>query len=78
MVAFAADRVDAFAWISVTLACAGTLLLARGAHILIEDADDTMRTVGQSHKETVAGVVGLELPLLAIAGLLSLGVAAAA
>ena len=78
MVAFAAGGVDAFAWISFTLACAGTLLLARGAHILIEDADDTMGAVSQSHKETVAGVVGLELPLLAGAGLLSLAVAAAA
>ena len=78
MVAFAAGNVDALAWISFALACAGTLLLAGGAHTLVEDADDTMGMVGQSHKETVAGVVGLELPLLAVTGLLSLAVAATA
>ena len=77
MVAFAAGGGDAFAWISFALACAGMLLLAKGAHTLIEDADDTMQMVSQSHKETVAGVVGFELPLLAMAGLLSLAVATA-
>jgi hypothetical protein len=77
IIVFAASGASAFAWSAFAIACAGTLLAASAAHTLVEDAPGTMRGVRQGRKETVAGLEGLELPLFAVAVLLSVAVALA-
>jgi hypothetical protein len=75
IVVFASGGAAAFAWIAVALACVGTILAAVGGRTLIEDAAGTLQTGKQSRTEMVAGLVGLELPFFATAGVLSLAVA---
>ena len=62
------------AWIA--LACAVVAALATaGAGAWLVDGDRDVSSVGQSHEETLASLVGLEVPLVVVAGLLMLALA---
>jgi hypothetical protein len=74
---FAIDGAVAWAWISVGLAFFGLILATVGARTLSEDSAQILHGVKDSVKSVAALSVGLGLPFLAAAGLVTAAIAAA-
>src|SRR6516225_8061707 len=64
-IAFVAGGAQAFAWISVGLACLTGVLASIAARSMIYDDPGALPSARQPIKELSAGLVGFELPLLA-------------
>jgi hypothetical protein len=75
-IAFVAGAATATAWISVGLACVAAILASVGARSLIYD-NPGLLSVQQPVRELSAGVLGLELSLLAAVIGLCIGMALA-
>ncbi len=71
MIVFVSGASAAFAWVAVGLACLASVAAAVGGHSLVDDSSGVLSGIRPAHKEAMAGLVGLELPFLATAALLS-------
>ena len=65
------------AWIGLACAVVAALATSVVGSWMVDD-DREVSTVGQSHEERLAALVGVELPLVATAGLLMLALASGA
>lgn len=75
---FAISGVEVWGWISVGLACAGAILGIVGARTLLDDSAQILQGVKDYVKGTAAICLGMGLPFIATAGLVSAAVAGAA
>ena len=75
MIVLAAGGARAWAFIAAGLAAAAGVFGTVAAQTLIDDPPDTARRLGESRMETAAGLEGLVLLFLLIAGLLSVSAA---
>ena len=75
MIVLAAGGATAWAFIAAGLAAAAGVFGTVAAQTLIDDPPDTARRLGESRMETAAGLEGLVLLFLLIAGLLSVSAA---
>jgi hypothetical protein len=78
IIVFAISGVEVWAWISVGLACAGVVLATVGARSLMDDSAQILQGVKDYVKGTAALCVGMGLPFIVTAGLISAAVAGAA
>lgn len=77
IIVFALEGTEAWAWVSVGLALAGTVLATAGARTLVDDDAPILQGVREHVKGTAALCVGMGLPFLATAGFVTAAVAAA-
>lgn len=75
MIVLAAGGARGWAFIAAGLAAAAGVFGTVAAQTLIDDPPDTARRLGESRMETAAGLEGLVLLFLLIAGLLSVSAA---
>jgi hypothetical protein len=77
VIVFAVNGSETWAWISVGLAFAGLVLATIGARTLSDDSAQILHGVKDPVKSVAAVSLGLGLPFLAAAGLVTAAIAAA-